>query len=1838
MRDYNINDLLEEEPKRDYNINDLLGEPSSRSQEPLSYNPAALLAALYNRPMEFAKAIPRGVESMIGQTPAALGVLAQTAERVVNPLTPVLDRIIPGYAENRRAGTQQYYNVADEFRNYMQQQASTGMEAMDPNLSPTEQMYVQGAESIPLTAGMALLTMANPVAGSLLYGGMSGAERQQQEVAMGRSLDQSLLPSVAQGTYGALSELYLMNTLGMLPGAKGLIKKVTNPLLKFAGGVIGESVQEMSEQLHSNILDLLERKDYVKAFKTEPNLMNQVIETGLATILPSLAFAGAGTLSNRNKQNKINKIQNTLGQMDELQKVLAETGTDLANATEEEKAVINTDEIVTKTVEKIKELVQVPEGSTFDQIQNIFGGVAHGKGTVPAGKTTVAAKTPDSQVATDQGTGDQAVPVTQPEPVEKVGSTLKLLTKAEKNVLDKVDNAEVLTPKEKEIFEGIKKKEQKNQVLQDKSINAFTSPKILAPNRTAEQKLFAMEPELMGTEDTQIVQAEMSTYIDELPLKDRQSIDRIINNKEATTDDLATYNKVKKDLLTEFQDENYNLDKFDGDISLVPDKVVAPKVTVPKFKTTQEALEFGKTNSKNPEVLRALRIARAQAQYAYDKLPMRNENISEKSRLATESQFYREALEEARAVQPGEQLETLQEQQDIAREHQEMKEGFNSLENNLAKNLSTSKENARELLTSILDMEYQTGTGRVLAYDRLKKIGTNFEGIVERTYNFIAKKENKPLVVQAIFGKDPMNPLKDFRFDMEEGIADPVIVKKTRDILNALLPTPTPQKPVEENGLNGATVEEALAAYEAGTPERTDKEEVIRLSKALEQIHKLTAPVQKETLSEPAPIEKPVQPQGKKEEPVKSDLKKQYKLDDLKDVTGRKVGDLYGFDVQDRATINKMVEDYKDPNSSIHKQPIVVDETGTITEGYKRATAAKLAGVEPLIIMIPKTQTQGLSADEVDALAKKQVQSQGGGVSTMYGGGPSGEQVAGAVKNVVVKDLAPAAKNVAALLKSGIDDGIRVLFPTYKVKAKSQIALRTYYGTSRQAIEKFSHALAEANTLFKKMSHEDRITFIDKFKLGVGQATKELDAVADEIRRIDDAMYQSLEKSGYPVHYLLEHFQLTWKPKTTSDKHNASIVGSKNFIYKQEFTSASAGIKAGYELVSDNPIELLQLSIQKGFKAIAARNMFKQLQDIGQVVIRNKNEPAYKRVEALPEDFIKMSPNILNQLISATEQNKYNLMGHEVFIQKDLSHLVDNMMSRDWFRANTFLKGMLDFKNGLTRLELSLSAFHLMFESIEVITSAQQHGLRRMINLGLTRGNLGETVKGAYQWLTPVNVKAPVEYYKHGRLLKELFDAEDQEIFLKSEKGQDLLKRFPHAVEILHKIFQSGGGFKQYADYKDTSMEVIQKNLNENNPIGAAARAIPALNESLMGMLFDVYIPALKVSMFAHEYELLLAEHKERIEKGVITEDELAMKLWDFVDDRFGEMNFDTLFWNKGMKSALQFTIRSTTWVWGNLRASIGAAPEQLGEIIDAVREGRPPMISPKMAEVFNLFFTVGVMAYISCMFFKKRPPKDWTEYVTWYISPTARVNPATYVKELVSLGTKHPLDYLSGKLSFPASKIMAFLTNKNFMNEKILDWNDSNTITQNLLDNMKSVVENLSPLPFSVKNAILAIQHKESLATTATTFAAFPPIPTWMERTSAEREAVALMRKKLPDEAKSFEVAEKAVQKSNLRKLLRDKSTRAEGIETARKLFRDKKISKSTMRSLIKASSKAPILGYVNNLGLEETIKVWKKATPEEKKLLQGIIKKKYRSYKETHSASQIFRIMAKLRNLEIL
>jgi N12 class adenine-specific DNA methylase/2'-5' RNA ligase len=495
-------------------------------------------------------------------------------------------------------------------------------------------------------------------------------------------------------------------------------------------------------------------------------------------------------------------------------------------------------------------------------------------------------------------------------------------------------------------------------------------------------------------------------------------------------------------------------------------------------------------------------------------------------------------------------------------------------------------------------------------------------------------------------------------------------------------------------------------------------------------------------------------------------------------------------------------------------------------------------------------------------------------------------------------------------------------------------------GANKDALDKFMEAKGDRERhrfnlehlqgglekFFDKMDRDDHIAFIDRYKLGVGQIDPQLQQIEDIMRKIDDESLQLAQKFKPTLKAKDNHFRVIWKvipdpngthsgTKTGSapGKGKRPFEGDKGFMKRATLETISEGINAGGEPITTNPWKLFSMAQSSIMNYVTAQQYWASLKKLG---LRK----FVSRGERPPDGWMEVPDKIASVYFPAASGEGMIDSG-KWYVESSAGRLLVNFLSEDKLRNNVVGRGLMGMKNMATAVELSLSPFHFTFETLEAMGSQFGLGVQRMWNNGLREGDVSEIAKGARDAATAM--AAPVRWARDGGSLLRATSNVQQ--FAQTARGAAFLKQFPNAPDLLDDLFTGGLQWGMNPDYRFDPHKSMMEAAREGNYVGAVLRSVPWVNHWLMKPLFETYIPRLKagyaLSQLAQQYD----ERADDIKAGKTTRAEIARAVIDSAENRFGEMNFDNLFWNNTMKSALQFAFRSVTWKLGNWRGFLTA-------------------------------------------------------------------------------------------------------------------------------------------------------------------------------------------------------------------------------------------------------------------------------------------------------------------------
>lgn len=804
----------------------------------------------------------------------------------------------------------------------------------------------------------------------------------------------------------------------------------------------------------------------------------------------------------------------------------------------------------------------------------------------------------------------------------------------------------------------------------------------------------------------------------------------------------------------------------------------------------------------------------------------------------------------------------------------------------------------------------------------------------------------------------------------------------------------------------------------------------------------------------------------------------------------------------------------------------------------------------------------------------------------------------------VQRDVIPKAKLLLDGGKETIQSLVHMVAPRTGVPTKTLDQIYRMKGGRDAAQYLLQQRLDTWNSRVDKMSQPQMVDFIDRQKQGQPQADPELQGLSDFLRQADDSIYQQLKRYKPSVPYLENHYRVLWKeiPRGADELDMGQsgkvfqggggkrpLPGSKGMLKQHTLDTMSEGIDRGGVPFSYNPIRMFEASYADSMKFITAQRMWESFKQLGA-------REFVKNGERAPEGFVPLDDRIA-KVYFPTDAGLVNK--GEWYVEQDAGRVLNNFLSRDLIRENSFGRGLMAVKNATTAIELSLSPFHLVFEGNEAIGSQVGIGLRKIFNLGL-RGDLGAAAEGTKDVLT--SPASAVTTARLGSQAKRAFGNFDQ--FSKTPDGKNFLQRNPDAIEMVKDYFNSGGKLGMHEDYKIQAYNSFREELNSGNWPGAALRGVPMLNQMIMKPLFEQYIPNLKLGFFLKEYALAKQEYADRLASGQMTSTQLARQVVDSVENRFGEMNFDNLYWNRTMKTALQLAFRSVTWKLGNLREYTNAIAGQGKEIGRAVSQGQMPLLHPSMAWLLGMSLWTAVLGGTIHTLATGKPPQQLKDVVYPMIDGASgiRVSVPTYWRDMVH-AAHSPSGYVKSSLSGEIGRIADAWQNKDFYGNEVRNADDP------ALRQAWDTARHLVPMPFSASSARQAAAQGGSTTARVAGYAGFTKAPRYIDQSPAQQLASEYSQEHREAGSRTAVQAAASQVRSGILSIMRAGRDPSEQIQTA---LRRGLITPKDVPQLRKIARTDQLSGQVQRLSVAEALNVYDQASADERQRMARVMRVK--------------------------
>jgi len=732
---------------------------------------------------------------------------------------------------------------------------------------------------------------------------------------------------------------------------------------------------------------------------------------------------------------------------------------------------------------------------------------------------------------------------------------------------------------------------------------------------------------------------------------------------------------------------------------------------------------------------------------------------------------------------------------------------------------------------------------------------------------------------------------------------------------------------------------------------------------------------------------------------------------------------------------------------------------------------------------------------------------------------PSPAAVAEATKIFVsgpTLDSIPGGQFAKGKLTAWYDEIIRTINPeALGPKAKMSAAILANKIAESMNKDATNHGYSKDRRMFwEKLPPTNVLKFMNFFEKGLKFTDPVFQKAADNIRQRNKDIYDADQKLGIKYDPIDNYLYHIFKDGEKLAAHFQAKYGAKwgdpKFTKDRSFDFYQEAIKAGFVPRFTNPEEIMLARQHASDIAEMRVTLLQDLETYGLAKKKTKSDPdPPKGVETN----YRRSPNGDGYWVdSAADAILYN-----AFDTKSLWAMPG--LRGDAFRGTMFLK------NTIVPIKLALSLFH----PLHVATIDNATGMVRA-SKSLLSGQISPV-----KWLGQM---AQAVVYKE--LGKETFGALPG--IDMSGTGNRLLRAYQGKVEAskltgadlqaLQYMAEGGMIPEMSVQYKTGAMDSLRKAIRQtiNEPgvrraEGAAKTVwyLPfAVIQSLQKPMFEVWIPSLKIASYLKDVQTAVT-----VDPTLITDKGKRLlafrKLAKSIDNRYGEMAYNTLFWNRTVKDLAVANALSLGWNLGFIREYGGGAMD-IGQSIVAKgslsQKAKQGMLDRPL---FVSFYTAQSLMYGALLTYalSGEPPKDFIDYLypkNGNKKPDGkdeRVNTMFYPREFAAIakhieheGLAPGLWHLiSNKASGVIGLVKQLWTGVNWMDQEIRDPNSS--WHEKMRQTLKATFIDLEPISMKATR-----ESERTAKDVILNVSGFSKAPRYVEQSNVEATVSTLYRK----------------------------------------------------------------------------------------------------------------------------
>lgn len=601
--------------------------------------------------------------------------------------------------------------------------------------------------------------------------------------------------------------------------------------------------------------------------------------------------------------------------------------------------------------------------------------------------------------------------------------------------------------------------------------------------------------------------------------------------------------------------------------------------------------------------------------------------------------------------------------------------------------------------------------------------------------------------------------------------------------------------------------------------------------------------------------------------------------------------------------------------------------------------------------------------------------------------------------------------------------------------------------------------------------------------------------------------------SHQQMQFVEDYYPHFWKDPNAAAgfvaSHGVGKQGSGASMKARSIPTIEDGIAAGLQPVTTNPLEATMRYVTSMDKFIAQQRVLQE--HVADGTIRYI-QPKVMGASGHPESF-KVPPGY----VPLEGRGAVNATGGRAYAPENFARIYNNFISRGFEGIGTgeyagAYNAARQTSNAVTALELSLSGYHALTMAQESVVNELARAIQQGGRRGTNPGRAALTaLKAPFAPVTLARTGGKVERgaLGAGPMTPEMSNIVD----ILTEAGARFKGR-EHAADLGSSALGSFFKAWQRGSLKtEMAADMAAAKTGIKPAAAVTARNVGRVMDTVMQPIFEVYIPKLKNgAAYENMADWLKANPTASRQEAVAA----ARKIVDSVDNRFGEMIQDNLFWNKFLKQSSMLGLRSYSWTMGSAREIAGGATDTLAGL------GKGGM-TQRQAYVIALPIVYAMQGALYQYMKTGEAPKDLQDLMAPRTGGTdvtsgepERIVPPGYMKDVFGWAT-HPRQEFGNKIATaPKLAFEMASSGKDWRGDPIAPpAEDDTSMPANVPSWLRAyfthVAEALGPI--SVKSALKGQKEGSNLN-------AFERIlgvqPAGMEKTAPEGFAVMMHRKEL--------------------------------------------------------------------------------------------------------------------------